>query len=262
MSIDPVTAFGDALNTVVIAIILVALYRALELRGTFVSSPYRSRAGWMALLLAVVMVSMLTNYLPNTPFYQNIGFLTFPAVLLVIFAFVDRSVIVAMQSDFFHRNTLYWSQLRWAAGVVMAGAIIALVALSLDPAMNAFGSGPPPPSLAIWVDVANFLFEVVIPGVIAYGTASLIVAARRTSERALKRNLMFLGLALATLVISLVASSPFSSGTLPYLVVNDGTAIVGMYLLYRAVMSLSPLGRVEKEVAMASQEPKAEMRLP
>jgi len=35
-------------------------------------------------------------------------------------------------------------------------------------------------------------------------------------------------------------------------IVNQGTALVGIYLIYRSVMSLSPLGRVEKSVAVAT----------
>jgi hypothetical protein len=53
-------------------------------------------------------------------------------------------------------------------------------------------------------------------------------------------------------VISLIATTPLNQGTLPYVIVNNGTAIVGIYLLYRAVMSLSPLSRVEWEPGATS----------
>jgi hypothetical protein len=45
-----------------------------------------------------------------------------------------------------------------------------------------------------------------------------------------------------------VVSTPFATGSLPYVIVNQGTAVVGIYLIYRSVMALSPIGKIEREV--------------
>ena len=87
-----------------------------------------------------------------------------------------------------------------------------------------------------------------VAGILGYLTAALIVGARRSADRSLRRSILLLGLALATLVFSIVVTSFLTSGTLPYVIVNQGTGLVGIYLIYRSVMSLTPLGRVEKNV--------------
>jgi hypothetical protein len=83
--------------------------------------------------------------------------------------------------------------------------------------------------------------------VLSYWTIALIVGARRSSDRALRRSILLFGLALSTLVFSIAASTPFDQGSLPYVIINQGTALIGIYLIYRSVMSLSLLGRIEKD---------------
>jgi hypothetical protein len=252
MSTDIAGLINNGATAVVIGILILGFYRAVQLRGAFTNQTYRSRATWSALLMLTIIASNLANYFPATTSgaLSVIEALPFIALIIVIFGFVDRSVIVAIQTDFFHRNTLRWLQFRLPTGTVLiATATIAFPAFVYLPSFN---GTLPPPNYPVWGLIAFYLIFIAFPLILAYFTAALILGARRTSDRGLKRNIMFIGLALSTLVISIVATTPFNEGTLPYVIINQGTSLVGIYLLYRSVMSLSPLGHVEKESATTS----------
>jgi hypothetical protein len=252
MSVDVLGLFNNASNIVLSAILILGIYRALQMRGAFVNPAYRSRATGSVFLMLLLLITFLTIYapFPSSGALSVIGFLPFLAVILTFFVYADRSVLVAIETDFFHRNTLRWFQVRWPAGLALVAAVALLVlTIVFLPAFNGF----PPPDYPVLGLVAFFMFLAVIPLVLAYSTAALIVGARRSSDKTLRRSILLLGLALSTLVLDLVLTSPFTQGTLPYVVVSNGTAVVGIYLIYRSVMSLSPLGRVEKEAAQNSK---------
>lgn len=240
MSVDPVALLNYAATVVVISILVLGIYRATQLRKAFVNRIYRSRMTWYVILMLTIIVTSLASVLPipSTGILNLIGFIPFLALLVIIYAFVDRTVLVAIENDFFHRNTLHWHGLRLPVGIV----------LMVSTTVAAITSSSPDPG---WQLLGNLLFVIVLPGAISYETAALIIGARRTSDRALKRSILLLGLALSTLAFSIVASTPFSSGTLPYVIVNEGTTVVGMVLIYYSVMSLSPLSRVMKEIGSA-----------
>lgn len=261
MSVDVLGLFNNASNVVISAILILGIYRALQMRGAFVNPAYRSRATGSVFLMLVILILFVTFYapIPSSGVLSVIGFLPFLAAILTFFAYADRSVLVAIETDFFHRNTLRWFQVRWLAGFALVAAITLLVpAIVFLPAFNGF----PPPDYPVLGLVAFFMFLVAVPLVLAYSTAALIVGARRSSDRTLRRSILLLGLALSTLVLYLVLTIPLTQGTLPYAVVNNGTALVGIYLIYRSVMSLSPLGRVEKEAAQNSKPKENSALLP
>jgi len=56
---------------------------------------------------------------------------------------------------------------------------------------------------------------------------------------------MLLGLVISTLVLSMVLTIPFTEG-LPYAIVYQGSTVVGVYLLYRSIMALSPINTIER----------------
>ena len=246
-SIDLPTAIATGGTAIIVGILVLGIYRAMEMRGAFVSGIYRSRATWSTLLMLVVIVTMLDNYVPFPSsgilylfglVFVNGGFI---ALLFVIVAYADRSVLVAIETDFFHRDTLSWSRVRWPAAIVFVTFVIGL---------NIGGAVLTPDEQSSLLGVLiNDLFFLVVAGILSYLTAALIVGSRRSADRTLRRSILLLGLALSTLVLSIVATSFVNPGTLPYVIVQQGTGIVGIYLIYRSVMSLSPLGRVQKEIS-------------
>jgi hypothetical protein len=247
MSVDVAGAINVVSTLVIIGILLVGIFRALEMRRAFVKGAYRSRATWSTLLMLVIIPSMAENFVnvPNFGLLSLLGFLPFIALVLVIFAYADRSVLVAIETDFFHRDTLGWLRARWPIAIFLIStmAVEVVGGLVLTPAAQNSFLG----------DVLNGLFFVSLAPILGYATAALIVGARRSADRTLRRSILLFGLALSTLVISIVVSAPFASGTLPYVIVNQGTGIVGIYLIYRSMMSLSPLGRVEKQFSVTSK---------
>jgi hypothetical protein len=245
MSVDILGVFNDASNIVISAILILGIYRAQQMRKAFVTPAYRSRATWSAILMLIILIVFVSSYVPVPSVF---GFLPFFSVLLAVFAYADKSVLVAIETDFFHRNTLGWLRVRRPAGVVFVAFMAVVVAVGELFSLGNQASVPP-----FWGAVAYYSFTVAAVVVLAYSAAALIVGARRSSDRTLRRSISLFGYALSTLVLSLVLTSPLDQGSLAYVIINQGTALVGIYLIYRSVMSLSPLGRVEKEVALASK---------
>jgi hypothetical protein len=231
MSVDIVGLVNNATTVVIVAILLLGIYRAVEMRRVFVSPVYRSRAAWSAFLMLIILISFLSSYIPipSTGPLSIITALPFIPILLTFFAYADRSVLVAMNTDFFHRNTLGWFRVRLPASLVLVAGLVAIIILFLIT-----------PAQPLWVVVVTNSLFLTVGAVLAYATAALIVGARRSADRTLRKSILFLGLALSTLVLDLVLLTPLTPGTLPFVIVSQGTALVGIYLIYRSVMSLSP----------------------
>lgn len=128
--------------------------------------------------------------------------------------------------------------MRWPAIVLLlATLVIAIIEGFITPTTN---------QSPLWYVAVGDLFFLVVAGVLAYATAALIVGARRSSDRNLRRSILFLGLAVLTLVLSLVLTFPFSEG-IPYAIIYQGSTVIGIYLIYKSVMSLTPIGKIEKK---------------
>lgn len=244
MSIDLPGAINVGATALIIGILVLGIYRALEMRRGFVRGAYRSRATWSTFLMVVIITSQVANYSPDSGILSLLGIVPFVALLVVIFAYADRSVLVAIDTDFFHRDTLAYHRVRWPAAIAFAASFIVVAGggVILSPAQQSSVLG----------EILNDLFYVALVGILGYLTAALIVGARRSADRTLRRSILLLGLALSTLVFSIVVTNPLTPNSLPYVIVNQGTGIIGIYLIYRSVMSLSPLGRVEKNVVGTS----------
>jgi uncharacterized membrane protein YccF (DUF307 family) len=93
--------------------------------------------------------------------------------------------------------------------------------------------------------------------VFSYSAAALVVGARRTPERSMRRFVRMASLALICMLLFFTVWIPFQpfSVTVADLgnLISDLFIPVAGYFLYLAVMSLSPVGRVEKEVGPASK---------
>ncbi|MDA4123145.1 MAG: hypothetical protein OK456_08215 [Thaumarchaeota archaeon] len=229
MSVDVPGAINAVSTLVVMGILVVGIYRALEMRRAFVRGAYRSRATWSTLLMLVIILTMVENFVnvPDTGLLSLLGFIPFIALILVIFAYADRSVLVAIETDFFHRDTLGWLRVRWPVAILLVGMIGAEIVggVVLTPAQQNSFLG----------DVLNDLFFGSLVPILGYATAALIVGARRSADRTLRRSILLLGLALSTLVFSIVVTTPFvgyaplrdsepghgRGGHLPHLQVRD-----------------------------------------
>ena len=241
MSSDYAQLVSDASSLIQIAILIVGIGRVAEMRKGFVDSTYRSRAFWSGFLMVVIAVTNATSLipLPNGVAGSLISSLPFLAIIGVCFAFVDRTAIVGIRSDFFHRNILSWTRIRIPAGVVMAGSLVyGLIAFTAPES-----TAPSPP---LWDLIGTFQVFIVAVGLLGFGAVVIIIASRRTPDQTLKKNIRLLGIALGWFVLALVVFVivPYSDVSN---VVGSLLTILATYFLYLSAMSLTPLGRTIRE---------------
>jgi hypothetical protein len=243
---------GELALLVSLGIFFFATYRAVQIGRVLMRGVYRSRAFWSAGTMTVIIISTLVGYLPSAIAVS--GFLDVLG-LIVFFTFVDSSVRVAQDMDFFHRSTLSWQRLRKPFYILLfASAAIALWA----------GYLASPDTLLAMVGGAQFYL--VIGPLYVYSAAALFLGARKTPDRTMRRFVKTLGLALACVAIYLTIWIPFT----PFSVtVQDLGAMISYffvpaaaYFLYLAVMSLSPVGRVEEEVDATTIQGESSVILP
>jgi hypothetical protein len=223
-----------------VGILLFATYRAAQIGRILMRGAYRNRALWtgatsVALILFVLAISNSNDPLP------------FFVIVAVLLAFVDSSIKVAQETDFFHRSPLGWQRFRKPIFVLF-------FAFSATLAWAAYFA---PSSATLPYLVGEGLWFLDIGVSLSYSAAALTVGARRTPERTMRRFVGMLGLAIVCMVFLFTIWIPFSpispdlqnlGGFISFLFLPAAA-----YFLYRAVMSLSPIGRVEKEVGATTK---------
>ena len=240
-----VTLSSDVSAVVQIFILVIGIYRALTMRRGFIDPVYRSRALWSAALMFVIILANLNNFisLPNDTISNVIGFSPFVAIVLVSYAYVDRSVMVAVSTDFFHRNTLHWLQFRRLGyGLMAASTLITYGSIIVAP-QYLFASGPTSAQQPGF-GIVFYQFFAVIIFVLGISALALGVASRRTSDRNLRKSIRLLGYALGLFVVSL--SIGILSNSAAANVAGNILTLGATYFLYLSTISLTALGRVEK----------------
>ncbi len=229
MPLDIISMLDTAVIVVFSFVFAAAAFRAVQLGRAFVNRDYRALANLMALLTITLLVVALFVYLqlyfnasaaPTTIDRINAVF------VIVGFNFLDRTALVVMETDFFHRDSLHWRRARKAAFI----AFIVLVATGL---ISSF----------VLSDISIVLLSIVfvlIFGVIGYLVAVLVVSGRRSPDVIVKRFVRMLSFALLILFAGALFNNPF----LRIWIVHDVISLIGAVVYYRAVMSLSPVGRV------------------
>ena len=251
MSVD-ITAVGNAVYALIfyVAMVIYAFvaYRAAGMARAFVSKAYRSRARW---IIAVSLALLLTDIAGHAPYVGDLividvplGILSVILVLLAILPFADSTILVALDMDFFHRDTLRWKQTRVLVYVMLYGIIVLILVLLY----LSFLDIPPDWVVQLTNSFAfNALFTGVIGGTLVYSVATLVVSSRRTPDRIFRRHLTLLGLVFGFGTVAIL--NDFSESNL---ILDGALGIVVPILWYLAAMSLSPMGRVEKDVGAAS----------
>jgi len=241
MSSDYAQLVSDASSLIQLSILIVGIGRVAEMRKGFVDPTYRSRAFWSGFLMVVIAVTNATGLIPLPSGIAGslISNLPFMAIIGVCFAFVDRTAIVGMKSDFFHRNILGWMQVRIPLDVVMAGSLVYGTIAFTAPESTA----PSPP---LWDLIGMFQILIVAVGLLGFGAVVIIIASRRTPDQTLKKNIRLLGIALGWFVLALVNFSIVPSADVAT-VIGSLLTILATYFLYLSAMSLTPLGRTIRE---------------
>jgi len=177
--------------------------------------------------------------------------------LAAIFVFVDRTIIVAMDMDFFHRSALRWQKVR------ILFYILLLVSL-VEGAGNAYLGSLPPSQISRWEiyavgSIPTFngawfpLFDFTLLAVVfGYAATAMIVAARRTPDRTLRKYVRYLGIGIVSYFVADVTFTFVTYSLSSYPVASlapDVLFILTAYIFYQFANSLSSLGSVEKETA-------------
>jgi hypothetical protein len=240
MSGDPIWIANDGTSLIQIAILAIGLTRVAEMRKGFVDPTYRSRALWSGLMMIFVVVANAVGLVPTPTGTVAVLLYTVPlyALVGVGFAFEDRTALVAMKTDFFHRDILGWRQIRVPAGLVLPASLGIGVVVGVTP-QAALAS---PPS---WVIVGTLQVAVVAPVLLGLGSIVMVIGSRRTPDQTLRRSIRLLGVGFGFFVVGLVAFIAAYSdlGAL----IGDVATAFATYFLYLSAMSLTLLGKTERD---------------
>jgi len=246
MGVDYLDAASGLVLIVTLMILVFALYRATEFNRVLVGGAYKSRAKWTAVFLASVAF-LLVDSSGQIPYLsadnETTGFLL---ITLALPLFINGNVRAAQETDFFHRDILYWRVL-WRANIVglLCVTILTVVVILLSGYVPGTSSTASP---SVSAGASLFFFILIVESI--YGTATLIVAARRSQDRTMRRFVRMLGLSLLGLVLFFTVWIPidyFAPGVGDFL--SYFGFVMAAYYLYKAVMSLSPLSKFETKVA-------------
>ena len=243
MAVDYLDLFTLLAILVAGLILAFSFYRAIEFGRVLVAGTYKSRAEWTAIFL-VAAVFLLLDSNGLVPYLSSVDYASTGFVLITVALplFVNSNLRTAREADFFHRDALHWRSL-WRATmiVVLCSVAISGVSIAYSPEVLAGTS-------SVWWANAGYpvsFFVLIIVSI--YGGVSLTVAARRTQDQTMRKFVRMLGFALLGLFLYFTVWIPidyFAPG------VGDALSELGFvmaaYYLYRAVMSLSPLGKMEK----------------
>lgn len=220
-----------ALWLLVTILFLYSSYWAFVIRRALVTSLYRREALWIAGmgLFFVTLSAFLTialSFQLNSLATNILGGLVISGGFVLIFLWIDSTVLIARRSDPLFRDTLRWSRIRYFFWVITIG--------------GAAGS---------FITAIQSGFSTIAPygGLLFIGAIALLISARRSGDPTLRRHLRWTGLCVFLLWLASQAQDPLSRLISdPYLVQSLIYPLVaaGAYSLYRSAKSLVPLGHL------------------
>lgn len=258
--VDPQTAFVSGIPTLPLYLILAlpifsyATYWAFSIRRALAVRTYRRQAlGIGSVVVAVFCVIAVFVVVPagSTLSASFIQFVAFDILFLVLFYWIDASVLACRRSDPLLRDVLYWLKIRiplWFAILVTTAIpilILGYIALTSNVALfnqvnNGTFGGPIVEDALNFT--ANFSIVILICGII-YLPAS---ALRSKWDKNLRRH--FLWFAPTAAVLLLIFFGPLSgSKSLASGVLDSLLLLILGYSLYRSAKALVPLNKIEPE---------------
>ena len=252
MSVDYFDTANAAIYLAALILTVFALYRAIEFRRVLVGRVYKVRANWTAVFLLATMFFYIDTS-GEVPYLASdggaTGFLVIAAALVL---FVDSNIRAAQETDFFHRDTLRWRVFGKPAVIAMLCSVVIVLLVIVSQGFANIATWGLTSTSPAWVDVGGLQYFVVLGVVLAYGAATLIVVGRRTQDRTMRRFVRMLGFSLLGFVLFFTIWIPLAYfGTDASDIGSELFFIVAAYYLYKAVMSFSPVGRVEVGVQSA-----------
>jgi hypothetical protein len=240
-----------------------AIYWSFNIRHVLAVRLYRNQALGIGLVSLSFLIFLFAEIAIVNIYSSSSGPAFLPAwypfaysFSILVFYWIDASVLTARRSDPLLRYTLGWKQVRivlWGISLISVAAVFAGL-LYLAVTVGLPGNAPPnfPQPVQIIEHVPFY-----VPS--AAGAIYLPVTAFRSKDKTLRRHLMWFGWFLASqLAFIIIVSIPVSNVCHATPCVSTIAAIrlyvsfvalsIGGYLLYRSTLSLVPLNRIEPEV--------------
>ncbi len=218
-----VTAIGHG---IAVLIELYAAYWALNIRHALAVKVYRRQAlgiGLVAISFAILDFEQVLSSV-IIPSLGGNGFIFFGTVFLVsliLFYWIDSSMISARRSDPLLRDSLHWSKLRILLWIlIVAWYLIDVILLTLNPTPSVLLLGP----------------VILVP---LSGALSLSVVSRRSKDIAFRRHLKWF----AVFTVLLFFIIPLGANIASYALIFPAG-----YSLYRSARSLAPLNKISLDI--------------
>ena len=204
-------------------------YWALVIREALTLRLYRNQALGMGLLGAWVAIVFL----------RPLEVILSLSVLL--FYWIDASILAARRSDPLLRDTLRWSKLRWVFWILVVGLLVPEM-VDIVISGNFFGN-------TLTKDIFGTLVKIPFGLIFVSGAPLLVLVSRRSGDITLKTHMKWFGY----FVLAILAAG--LSQNAGQLTVTFVLFVAGAYFLYRSARSLAPLNRLKLEPEGILQQP-------
>jgi len=247
------------------AVFIYGAYWAFAIRGVLVGRIYRNQALWLGALFITALIASDAVLLPssdNPSIAAIVRFLAYgPWPILVVFEFLDSTIPVLRRSDPLLRSILHWKLLRVVIWCVLVFTTI-FAAYATIYLSTCFSTANTPACINAAMGSSGWLEAVLgfwggyywvdASLVLILGIAGLLIVAIRSSDRVLRRSLMWLGAGLLCVPCLVLVSAVegviglsyydmiYSYGIIPW----NAVAILLGYTLYKSARSLTPLNRL------------------
>jgi hypothetical protein len=228
-----------------------AAYWAFSIRHALAVPLYRRQAfgiGFVVLAAWAIIAVFVVVPTATTLFANVVQFSAFYFLFIVLFYWIDSSVLASRRSDPLLRDTLHWSKIRvflWIAIIIttaipflILGYISVTSSQALFDQLNSGTLGGADFSFLLNVVVINFPIVIPICGLI-YLPA---IALRAKWDRSLRRH--FLWFAPASVAMLLIFFGPTSGTGVFGEIVTPLVVVIMGYSLYRSAKALVPLSYV------------------
>lgn len=221
-------------------------YTAIAIRRALSNRVYRTQALGLAVFVILVVEFALASVVGATLTINFTGIAdaiqllaVWFAILLGFYYYIDASIMAARPTDPLFRDTLHWTQMRFA---FWAYDISAAIVFSTAAAVNRYNYANGG-ILAILQAGIPLLIVVFSGGVV------LPIAIRRSNDKVLKKQLSWFVVYLAWLILLVVSNLPA--------VIALAIFLPGAYLVYRSAASLVPLYKFNPEAVKSESAPHA-----
>jgi hypothetical protein len=246
------------LETIVLSLLVISAYRALQIRRSLSVGLYRRQALWTAsisiIFVGLLSVSFLfTLVLPFNAWIDLAVSILQGAGIFILFGWVDNSTLISRRSDPLLRNTIRWTAIRRPVWVLLLCSYAVAIGISVGVILSGGTlAGRPSPAVTISLSV-------VLLAPFALGGVLLPLNTLRTGDLVLRRHLKWLSLLIlsifgVTLLYGMLLVSGKGTGFLDLTVALEGQPTTSLafaalslifgYSMLRSARSLAPVNRI------------------